>query len=328
MRSGVLRLLLSTWACALVAAADPVGPITTHFEEWLKSNGYGEFDYARRDLGEVGSYGGKQDDHQEVQQTPIVFIHGNTDGALKEPGPYSSGSSAQIAYFESKGYTQAELYVTTWGNRRLDEAAYQAHNCSTLVRLRRFVEAVLKYTGKKAIHLSGHSMGVTLARKVAKGGKVTEKFNGNTCDLGPPLTEQIDVFLGLCGANYGMCACLASTYTCNEINGFWPGDSCGSNDSKMCGVKPLPEKCDQQNYSSLLYQMNNDGIREGQNVYALWTTVDDVVIPDDKVWGKYSSRFPTTDWEKAFTNYTHMQVKELTVDLQYGLFTHNRASRP
>ncbi|CAJ0569296.1 unnamed protein product, partial [Mesorhabditis spiculigera] len=196
MRSGVLRLLLATWACALVAAADPVGPITTHFEEWLKSNGYGEFDYARRDLGEVGSYGGKKDDHQEVQQTPIVFIHGNTDGALKEPGPYSSGSSAQIAYFESKGYTQAELYVTTWGNRRLDEAAYQAHNCSTLVRLRRFVEAVLKYTGKKAIHLSGHSMGVTLARKVAKGGKVTEKLNGNTCDLGPPLTEQIDVFWG------------------------------------------------------------------------------------------------------------------------------------
>jgi len=35
---------------------------------------------------------------------------------------------------------------------------------------RAFVEAVLQYTKADKVHIVGHSMGVTIGRKVAKGG--------------------------------------------------------------------------------------------------------------------------------------------------------------
>ncbi|CAJ0957985.1 unnamed protein product, partial [Mesorhabditis belari] len=298
---------------------DPLGPITKDFEEWLNRNGYAQYDFPRHDWGKVGSYGGKVDANQKLRFTPVIFMHGNSDGALRIPGPYSSGSSTQIAYFQSMGYTSAELYVTTWGNRSVPDSQFQAHNCSTIIHLRRFVEAVMGYTKSPTVNLAGHSMGVTLARKVAKGGKMVEKVDMSTCDIGKPLTDVVEVFLGICGANYGMCSCLLDTYTCNNINGFFPGASCGNNNADQCGAKPLPEKCIQDGYSQLLHDMNTDRVREGKKVYALWTSVDDIVAPNDLVWARYSSQFPTMDQQYIFTNLTHMQVKELTVDLQFRL---------
>ena len=51
-----------------------------------------------------------------------------------------------------------------------------------LTHLRRFLEAILAYTGAPKVDIIAHSMGVVLARKVIKGGELIAT-DGN-CSLG------------------------------------------------------------------------------------------------------------------------------------------------
>lgn len=137
---------------------------------WSFRNGYGNFSYDRPDLGSTGSFGGKKFDGDIVLHQPVVFVHGNSDGALAIPGNYSSGWSSTISYFLEQGYSSSELYVTTWGDRDPANAKYRSHNCEYLLYIRNFIEAVLEYTHAPHIDIISHSMGVTLARRVLKGG--------------------------------------------------------------------------------------------------------------------------------------------------------------
>ncbi len=59
----------------------------------------------------------------------------------------------------------------------------RAHDCPTLMRLRRFFEAVIGYTGTAQIDVIAHSMGVTLTRKVLKGGLLRTGTTGTTIIL-------------------------------------------------------------------------------------------------------------------------------------------------
>lgn len=177
----------------------------------------------------------------------------------------------------------------------LFNAASRTHDCPTLTRLRRFVEAVLAYTKATQIAIVSHSMGVTLGRKIVQGGAVTggngtrlfNSFLGN-CDLGASLIKKVDTFVGLSGANYGMCNCEGGdafiSATCNQQvkgvsntvtlfqNGFWPGDTCGLNDL-LCGDDPLPWPCDQTTitYSSYLANLNNNNAKEGTYLFSAWS---------------------------------------------------------
>ncbi|GMS88204.1 hypothetical protein PENTCL1PPCAC_10379, partial [Pristionchus entomophagus] len=237
------------------------GPITNHFENWLNESGNGEDDFAQRFFFEFGSFGGKENDTHQLTRTPIIFYHGNEDGALAIPGNFTSGSSSQIEYFMSVGYTSAELYVTTWGTRDSDLSMTNDHGCEMMQRLRRFTLAVQEYTQSRSVNLISHSMGVTIARKIVKGGWIEEE-GGVICDLGEPLTDRVGVFIGITGANYGMCACQGlSTIdkTCSQKNGFWPGDSCGVNN--FCSSSHITLPCKQENYNRLLWEMNHDDRR-------------------------------------------------------------------
>lgn len=68
-------------------------------------------------------------------------------------------------------------------------------------------------------------MGVTLGRKIIKGGTATDHNLTSSYDVGASLKSRVKSFIGLAGANYGLTACWsASSYaTCNSQDGFYPG---------------------------------------------------------------------------------------------------------
>ncbi|KAI1715896.1 lipase (class 2) domain-containing protein [Ditylenchus destructor] len=115
-----------------------------------------------------------------INNYPVIFIHGNSDGALSTnsdvtgPSLSDDGWSASIAEFLQNGYKSAELYAITYGDRQLKNALYKTTDCETVIHLRRFVEAVLAYTNSSYVHIISHSMGVSFARRLIKGGNLME----------------------------------------------------------------------------------------------------------------------------------------------------------
>eukprot|EP00347_Sterkiella_histriomuscorum_P024524 403330808 len=280
--------------------------LTTHFQSWLTENGYGSYGFDRSDL-VGGAFGGKESDSDDVTHNPIVYFHGNSDVAVGTNGKFN-GFTKSIEYFLSKGYKKSELYITTWGPANKDLASNQVHSKEYLEYLRKFTEAVIAYTGAKKINVMGHSMGVTLARRVIKGGKVNAATN--PFSLGASLADKVDTFIGIAGANYGLTACyVAPLYqTCNSLNGFYPGYAIG----------PM-------GLSSYLYDLNQDSIQEGDHTFGLMSAYDDLIGAGDIVWGQYTSKWPTMQDSIVYqsSEYTHMQLKELTVETQYNLITNH-----
>ncbi|KAF8356017.1 hypothetical protein PRIPAC_97640, partial [Pristionchus pacificus] len=262
-----------------VDAAKVNGPLTSNFQDWLKTNGYASDNFARSDLGTQGSYGGKSDDKDKIRNTPVVFIHGNSDSALAA-GMYS-GWTNSIQYFLDKGYTTA----------------------------------VQNYTKAAKVHIVAHSMGVTLGRKIILGGKIaasdgeTQLEPAGNCDIGTPL-RFVDVFVGLSGAIYGMCNCAGNIHqpTCNHDDGFWPGDSCG--DNKNCGASTMRFPCDRAVYAKFLTDLNQDFTQLAKTVVSAWSKADDVLQYGDNTWGKPTSLIPRSTTQKTYNSYTHMQTKE------------------
>ncbi|KAE9553923.1 hypothetical protein FO519_002849 [Halicephalobus sp. NKZ332] len=309
---------------AVLARSDPEGPITKDFQTWLGQNGYGNLDFVRADLGTSGSYGGKASANETIKNEPVIFIHGNSDAALSY-GFTATGWTNSITYFQSKGYKTAEMYATTWGDANPVNAGTRTHDCVILPRVRKFVEAVIAYTGASKVDIITHSMGVTIGRKILKGGTL-QTNTGETCDLGKPLSGSVDTFVGLAGGNYGLCNCEGEdaliSATCNQKNGFWPGDSCGFN-TLDCGLSPLPFPCNGVIYSTFLTNLNADTTKEASYVYSAWSLLDDIVLYADQVWGRPTSLIPTSDGKKVYNTYTHMDTKDLTADDQYDMVVHH-----
>ena len=81
---------------------------------------------------------------------------------------------------------------------------------------------MLAYTKADKIDVVTHSMGVTLTRRVIKGGKITNAFENY--DVGDSLSAKIDTFISLAGGNYGIADCINKTSEiwCNIEDGYWP----------------------------------------------------------------------------------------------------------
>ncbi len=136
--------------------------------------------------------------------------------------------------------------------------------------MRAFIEAVLAYTGSDKVDIISHSMGVTLGRRVVKGGYVSS----DDFDLGASLAGKVDAFVGIAGANWGLTACYLDPLpgTCSKKNGFYPGYAAG----------PL-------GLSDFLSELNKDDTKEGSFVASILSTEDDLIMFGDLVWGKYTS---------------------------------------
>uniref|UniRef100_A0A914X8E9 Triacylglycerol lipase n=1 Tax=Plectus sambesii TaxID=2011161 RepID=A0A914X8E9_9BILA len=302
MRAAIVTVLLLSFG-STPSARKITGPISPHFQRWLRANGYGSNDFIRRDLGSRGSFGGKIYENQKIMNQPVVFVHGNSDQALQKDAVsiYQTGWDRTAAFFMKEGYTAAELYATTWGPAETDQALYQSYKCEYVLRIRRFIEAVLAYTKAPKIDIIGHSMGVALSRRAVKG--------GSECNLGAALSDRVDTLLGLAGVNYGLCTCqyATTTATCNARDGFFPGQ-CGS--ETVCVF--TEEDCVQTHYATFLQNLNNDPTKEGDNVFAFWSNDDEVLGQGSMAFGKVTARIPNMNGFKMYNSLDHMGVKDKT----------------
>ncbi|KAH7716915.1 lipase [Aphelenchoides avenae] len=325
-RKSHIRLLLLLFALVprSESGTQPRGPLTDHFENWLIANGYESDNFGRSDIGPNGSFGGKSIPSEKVVNEPVIFVHGSGDAALHTQAPMATGWSRSIQYFLEQNYSSAELYATTWGDTwgsgNIIDTYNTMHTCQYLLSIRRFIEAVLAYTGAKKVDVVAHSVGVPLARKVLKGGSLIAT-DGN-CSLGVPLGPKVDTFLGIAGPNYGLCVCqLAQTVPawCNALDGLYPGYSC--EDQLLCGY--TSSSCTQRDYSTFLEKMNNDPTREADHIYAMWSDVDEVQNFRGMTWGKPTSRIPGMNGRWVSDRNGHVAMKDLTELRQYEAVAHH-----
>jgi pimeloyl-ACP methyl ester carboxylesterase len=107
-----------------------------------------------------------------VKRTPVIFLHGNNDTPFPTAcSPYGR-MQALAQYLADSGYATSELWGLGYQGDQCDLAGDQTRRSSiahthaaNVPDLRRFVRAVLTYTGAKQVDIVGHSMGATLARE-------------------------------------------------------------------------------------------------------------------------------------------------------------------
>lgn len=107
----------------------------------------------------------------KLRRTPVVFLHGNNDTPFPTAcNPFGS-ARAFAQYLVDNGYAPSEVWGLGYQGDQCDLLTDQtlrsgeAHSTiANLPDLRRFVRAVLAYTGANQVDIVGHSLGVTLAR--------------------------------------------------------------------------------------------------------------------------------------------------------------------
>ncbi len=122
----------------------------------------------------------------KVTRTPVVFVHGNNDTPYPTAcNPYGR-VQAFAQFLADSGYATSELWAIGYEGDQCDLLADQtrrssiAHtNAANVPDLRRFVRAVLAFTGAKEVDIVAHSLGVTIAREWMRedgAGRVVRRF--------------------------------------------------------------------------------------------------------------------------------------------------------
>jgi triacylglycerol esterase/lipase EstA (alpha/beta hydrolase family) len=141
-----------------------------------------------------------------------VFVHGTGDSIIGDTWR-NNGFRMTIEEFLRRGYTEAELYGSAWGWGDYYHEYQHVYQQEYVVYIRKFIEAVMEYTGAEQIDVIAHSMGVTLGRRALKGGwHLSERSGGgsqthSSYDLGDPLTDKVAHFIAIVGPNYGVLNC-------------------------------------------------------------------------------------------------------------------------
>jgi len=107
-----------------------------------------------------------------VTRTPVIFLHGNNDSPFPTACNRFGRMQAMAQYLADHGYATSELWGLGYQGDQCDLPADQTlrarighSNAANVPDLRRFVRAVLAYTGATQVDIVGHSLGVTLARE-------------------------------------------------------------------------------------------------------------------------------------------------------------------
>jgi pimeloyl-ACP methyl ester carboxylesterase len=107
-----------------------------------------------------------------LTRTPVILVHGNNDTPFATACNPFGRIQALAQYLADNGYATSELWGLGYQGDQCDLLADQTHRSAfahtdeaNVPDLRRFVQAVLAYTGAKEVDIVGHSLGVTLARE-------------------------------------------------------------------------------------------------------------------------------------------------------------------
>ena len=107
-----------------------------------------------------------------VRRTPVIFVHGNNDTPYPTACNPFGKMQAFAQHLANHGYALSELWGLGYQGDQCDLGAdptrrsAAAHTSAANVDdLRRFVHAVLEYTGADEVDIVGHSLGVIVARE-------------------------------------------------------------------------------------------------------------------------------------------------------------------
>ncbi|KAI1700554.1 lipase (class 2) domain-containing protein [Ditylenchus destructor] len=184
--------------------------------------------------------------------------------------------------------------------------------CLYVRKLRKFFEYVWKYAEsnwkgdikKCKIDVVGYSMGVPMSRKAILGGKCVDD---PSIDLGPPLTNKVNTYIGISGTNNGSYLCtglgysdvfakIATAYVpgCNLVTGFHP-DSAFIKDINL--IKPAGNGSVKHGY-------------EGQHRFSLMSFEHDDIVGYSTVGGMGFGKCDIIqDNEKDFTDHESLPNK-------------------
>uniref|UniRef100_A0A0N5BR56 Lipase n=1 Tax=Strongyloides papillosus TaxID=174720 RepID=A0A0N5BR56_STREA len=294
------------------------GPFTDDFVEWLDSNSeFGSRLFVNNSLmnRELNTFGGKENREEKITKTPIIFFHGNGDGALRSgEDEFGSGWSDIMLTFTKHGYKPSSMYAYTYGDRDMKTAYSREMRCNLVVQANRFIAAVLEYTGAKQVDVIGHSMGVSIARKAIIGGRFID--DDENCPEFEMLNDRVRNFVSISGAHYGMCLCTKDlsifAKACGQDFGFYSGGRCDTARDQVgtcSSFKHVKGECKTEDYSLFLKDINDREVKEGERILSIWSENDEVIGPGNFVWGRKTSRHPYSDKEIIFFNKTHHQTK-------------------
>ena len=107
-----------------------------------------------------------------VERTPVILLHGNNDTPYPTACNPFGDVQALADHLLANGYEASEVWALGYQGDQCDLLADQtrrsgpAHTTvANVPDLRRFVRAVLRYTGAHRVDIVGHSLGGTLARE-------------------------------------------------------------------------------------------------------------------------------------------------------------------
>ena len=158
-----------------------------------------------------------------VTRTPVIFLHGNNDVPYATPCSPTNGKIQALAqHLADNGWSTSELWGLGYQGDQCDLVAAQggdntkrariAHsNQANVPDLRRFVAAVLAFTGARQVDIVGHSLGVTLAREWMRQDDAR---------------HQVRRLVAIDGPNHGIINCSPSPlnyYQLPAAGGFTPG---------------------------------------------------------------------------------------------------------
>ncbi|KAL3990531.1 Lipase (class 2) family protein [Acanthocheilonema viteae] len=256
---------------------------TNHFNYFLSKN-YGiktQKLLERLDMGlhYWGSFGGKLNENDPINNRPVLFVHGALSSAFM--------FLRHCEYFVYRGYSRSELYATTYGTG-LNSAIFDGVHCKFIKQIRQMLIAVNNYTGK-TVDVIAHSMGSAISRKAILGSFC---FDTNEW-LGTSLTRLVNTFITVGGTNHGVQFCPSFI------------SLCGGASSLRCSSK-------------LMKELNSQPYRfEGRSSYDIYSLSDSIIglVCCNKLCGV----LPNHNASFWVANMNHIAILTETITLQLSL---------